>query len=318
METLTEKIIRHLKEPREIDWRTLKSGMRQTLLEMERRVSRINPKAEFSWETDQDFLNIDGLDLVSYTFRNGYRFNPRHATFVTFPEDSDLVICVTENKQGETTNEFVQYIPDAIGSFTGPTFLSSELIPNNGFFYWPKDVKEYPGVAKPFADTYPSGRRRGALAQRHTGEVDLLDDATKWEIIREYEDGELIAAQPELDGPHPVYAALVGTGFYFNSEEPLPEDQHDDNLLINQRSYVIQDESQRLTHAVFHHHISRADAHGVIQHWARVAEVDGWRANELEYFGANTVVVNPETQYPHQILEGGYNRRDHYVMVRDK
>lgn len=322
MESLTQRIIRHLRNPQEIDWRTIQTGIKDVLAAWER--MQVHGEEEgFRWTREENFMGVRDLELTRYKYLNTSKWLGSEVTFTSFPLDSRLKIFVMPRQVDEIyrdTDTFAASVRRAIGSFTGPTYENSNRLPNNGFFHWPQDVEVFPDSHEVFMQTENPKERRGAIALTHDGQVRILDDEAKWQIINTYEDGALGRTYPYLNEPHPEFEALVGTSCYFSRDE-----EFGDGALTGQhgwpgsKSYLIQDETGRLTHAVFGKSMDRAEAKLTIDHWAEMHEVD-WRAAELEYNHSNTALVRPLLGGTVTVPEDrdGFHRRDHYVMVRDK
>lgn len=327
METVGQRIIRHLRHPSQIDMATVLNGLRDVRAAL--RLSSHRHLKKLDWESIANYLEIEDLDVVTYDLhRPSHWADSEMVTFTTFPMDSRLRIhiatpyVVEEEERFPNTNLFPLSVPHAIGSFTGPTFQSLGELPNNGFFYWPEEHDAFSDTHVVFRDTSPSGQRRGAIAHTHTGETKILTDTQKWHVIRNYENSALAQKNPVLHEQHPEFEALVGTSFYFTNFDDFSDALSEQTGHRGRKSYLIKDESGQLTHAVFGASVNREEVHEVVTHWGHLRGSQDWIAAELEYSRSNTVVI-PQDNDPVLLpplgdwKRVGFERPDHYVMVRE-
>jgi hypothetical protein len=315
MEPLHKTILRHIKE-RDINLTTLKKGFAA----VRDRVDAFHEShAELKDSNEEaNYRGISGLDVTHYDLITP-PLNPRYRwdksewgearfEFVAFPSDSHLNIYVVDEKSFSeaadttidpyTTDAFIRQVPNAIASFTGPTFTYPDL-PNNGFFHRADET-----AATKFEDTNPSGQRRGAFGITSDKRLVLMDDQEKWSVVRSNFSG---------------FDTLVGTSNYFTDED-TPETLR--KLTDNSRGkvsflikYVAQDDTERLVFAVSIKPTTTVAIKNLMDYHLVKLGAQRYFALELELNNANCVTKNAEG-IVERINEGGFFRRDHYVIER--
>lgn len=303
MEGFKDRVIRHVKRG-EFDPATTKRGLVSFLNII--RAHTLDPKTTRLSSSDTSFCGIEGLGLFRYQVDSCLPFiPPAHIDLVEFPPESSLRVYTTGyNDPTINTNTFLAGIENGISEFPGPTFLARppfNKLPNNGFFYRNGTAR----LEVPFCDTNRSGQRRGAIAVSESGEISILADEQKWEIVRK-----------DFAG----YQALVGGSFYFSGT-----DRWDDLVRMKSRDYdnvscLIQLNSEkggrRLAFAMSRAEISFEIMKRVINLYAFGTE-SNYTAIELELRNLNCTIKDPQGSLVHLNPKGGFwGRRDHYVIER--
>lgn len=305
METFGSQVLRHIRN-RQFDLQTLLKAPGHAINYL--RTASVSRNDIYNAESSGNYEGIEGLGMYRYFIRYPLFMGEKlpketwmksSCTFFTFPENSRLNVYVTEpvidRRKAVHTNDFINHIPDAIASFTGPTLIRN--LPNNGFYF--ADRKD---ASEPFRETYPAGMRRGAIAITKDGGAELVDDVRKWEIIRNNFSG---------------YRVLSGTSFYFTDEDGALMPDYMDEGQRSQVSYLVQysgkDSQERLCFMVTDSKVTRFAAKGLIDHFIKDREGKSYMAVELDLTDSNCVVkVNGKAKPLHR---GGFPlRRDHYVM----
>lgn len=186
LESYIGKVWRHIKSI-EIDPGTLRSGIKQLRYNLKLLSPCLINGSDYFDDPNiiENYLGIQGLIMADYLYNS---HNHPHETnssmrLYDFPLCAKFAVCVTPpNDMYIESSKFASKAmadsPDVIAYFTGPTHQVGVGLPNNGFY-----LKGYPeGV--PFMDTNPSGQRRGAFAASEGGGLVIVDDKTKWKLIR--------------------------------------------------------------------------------------------------------------------------------------
>lgn len=307
LESFGQRVVRHLKGG-ELDLETLKRGARQLaeqieLLLVENNIEIGNKK------TTRDICGVSGTELTTYEIKRRIkspfkrvdskratdlvnRFNEGDSIFIDFPPDCVPAMAVS-TKPTSTSRE-VYLTQNAIGYFTGPT--TKDGAPNNGIL---TENKEIPQIA--FGETDPPGQRRGAIAFLHDGSVQVCDDATKWDYVRD---------------PTNI-KALVGTAYYLTSDDEARSSPvlTSRESYLTHLSYLICFEERGESRYGFMsatNNISRMQVLQILKkHYP-----GKFIAVELEYFNHNAGVINTGTGEDHELWgDCGFDRHDHYFML---
>lgn len=316
MEPLHKTIWRHIKGG-EVNRETIKKGFAA----LRDRVDAFHEsQAELKDRTEErDYQGIPGLDVTHYdliappfypVFKNDKsEWGHARFEFVDFPANSHLAIHVVDQEtfdkayngdiEAVTTDGFIANIPAAIASFTGPTFSYPDL-PNNGFFH----RADKSAVTK-FEDTNPSGQRRGAFGITTNKKLILMDDQAKWTAVRNNFAG---------------FDTLVGTSCYFTDrDDPETLRRITDNTR-GKVSYLIkyraQDDSERLVFVVSIKPTTTKTIKNLVDYHLAKLGAQSYFAVELELNNANCVVKDSQGHLT-LVNDGGFYRRDHYVIERD-
>ncbi len=305
METFSSQVIRHIRA-REFNPQTLLKAPGHAIDYL--LTAGVSQNEIYNVESSENYQGIKGLGLYKYFMRYPLFLGDKlpketwlksSCKFLTFPKNSRLNVYVTEpvtdRNKAVHTNDFINRIPEAIASFTGPTVIRN--LPNNGFY-----IADREDSFEPFEDTKPSNKRRGAIAIMKDGRVELVDDIKKWKIVRSNFVG---------------YQVLSGTSFYFTNEDEtvLPEYMNEGQR--SQVSYLVQysgnDSQERLCFMVTDSKVSRFVAKGLIDHFIKDRGGKSYMAVELDLTDSNCVVkVNGKAK---PLRKGGFPlRRDHYVI----
>lgn len=296
-ETYLGRVVRHVRN-RDFSPQTIMRGVKQGVEQL-RLLHTRDGNLQLN-EVYNNFLGIENLKVSDYSLQylRGLTFS-HHAVPIRlydFPPDIKIELYV-ENKNYILTKDYLSGIPNAVGSFTGPTFLK-EGLPNNGFY------KEDESDQVNFEDTNPSGQRRGAFGLTKKGKLVLMDDKTKWDIIRNGFRG---------------YKALIGTPFYFSSDDPI-----NDRILFEPEwrralSYLFQyqtlDGSTKTGFTLSKGSVSRVTMKKVLDHYMKSVKGNNYFAVEMEYHNADCIIRGIDGEVDDFSGGGGFYRRDHYVLM---
>lgn len=313
-ESLTQAIVRHIKE-RDFHPSTLVRGMQRVFwnLWLSNEHSGILESPKFH----HNYKKVPGLTVADYELRVGLitkRWLFGFADYVDtdlrvyeFPDNSRLQIHVDPNKdQCKESLDFIDQVPQAIAEFTGPTILYQvhETLPNNGFY------SPDPTAFVPFL---PTTSRRGAFGITTEGTTVLMDDQTKWGVIRNNFAG---------------FSYLVGTSFYFTSSEtlvnmaealrelpyrPRIEDRGQLSCLVQ---YTNQKGGQRLLFVLSQKEASLQTIKVLLDDYLKRRQGRDYIAVEMELQRSNLVVKAPEGKFPYKSGRSD-KRQDHYLIVRN-
>jgi len=291
--SLGSVVYRHIKDgdfdPKTL-WRGAKLAAKHLAVSTAETYSLEGPKIA------DDFLGHKGLTMVSYgmPFRytrfSDYKIDVR---FILFPESWKFNIGLTTNPLGPEVA--MLYELGAVAAFQGPTFDSdiySEPVANNGFMFQGR-------LLRPFMETKPAGKRRGAIIQYENGNVQLVNDTIKWAA---------------LSDPQGI-KAISGTSDYFTNDE-TSEQLRQSERPKHQSSLLIQDkDTGRLVYYPTNFPLPREAVYRTVQEFAHDFGIGHFMAVELEHNGAAFYVrekhANTVYAYPGHI---DYRRRDHYYF----
>lgn len=299
IETLEQKIIRHIKEG-SFDPATLRRGISQIrgyLLSINERCGiLLDPQVE------NNYLGLPDLTVARYSYHlprprrlynNFVRFDPI-IHVVDFPVQSAFNLSVfPRNSGGLDTESFFHALVGRGGIFTGPTYLyKTDGGPNNGFY-----TREE-GLLTEFQDTNPSGQRRGAFGITDEGEIIVMDDNRKWDIVR---------------SGFPGLRALMGTSHFLTSNDCSKEDSGYSGK--ERLSYLMQYRVGNGKRVCFvlstNGYISTPTIKKVLDDYCQ-------KMKGMEY-----IAVEMENSTPQCLLRGegevkfggiGFGRRDHYFV----
>ncbi len=318
LESWAEKAIRHVKAG-EIDPATLLRGIKRlgkmaTTRYSDRMILNLN-------ERHPNFANMEDLNVYVYEFRRPLSNAPRHQLFsperlvtfnplgfvIEFPYYSRLEVVLEDDftpyaNLGPAVNRFDELHPKAFAAVTGPTqkvLVQRETgrikeVANNGFY------TEKSGLMVPFADTNPSGLRRGALAVTKDDQLVLMDDQMKWQAVRNNFDG---------------YAAVAGTSYYFEDEHFIEGLKRDNGRceLSYLFQYFTEDQRLRTAYTAVVDPITRQSMTKLIKSHIMTQNGRLHRAVELEHTGSGGYVRTPSGI---EVLGSTANmrRHDHYLF----
>lgn len=271
-------------------------------------------------------MGIPGYNLDEYSVRvpaplnfgRRERFMAVPVRVYTFPENSRLNAFVTDENNSSLikTTEFAFKlgIPDAIATFSGPTFPlfgvnGGNGLPNNGCYF-----KKY-GLMVPFQETEPNGLRRGAFVLKE-GSVEAITDPKKWEFVND--DFKGIDA---LIGTSHYILPLIDAGFINQPNQPIDIDIQRKSNLSYLLSYKDDQGRNRFSLAISQSFI---DTHIMIQVLADYLlkrastsqdSISSAVAVELERSGSYMQAIGRKKS---NIFGGSgfFERRDHYVVTR--
>ncbi len=308
MESLAEKALRHLRQGH-LDPATLLRGtseMCQRLLTRHERLGDLT-----GCEIDSNHLGVTNLTRANYSFDipatdiNSFPFNymsKTHIEVIEFPLDASFQVLTTPLQENGIsfipTNNFIEHIPEAIATFTGPTYSEiGKRYPNNGFYH--KDL----GEVVPFRDTNPSGQKRGAFLITDSRQLVIIDDDLKWQLIRS-------------GFPSPIQA-LIGTSNYLKAADKkvtTPKDYQ----RKSQISYLVQaldlNDHIHTSFVVSTRVISIPTIRTVIEDYMSKSDCTNYIAVELELSGASCTIRGANRATQHYGGTGFHGRRDHYVV----
>lgn len=317
LESIGQKIIRHIRQ-REFDSHTLKRGV--TLLKDAWETARIREASIGDPEVTRDYLGNPGLDVYKIrlvipilhgnSLGQSQEKGRVKSNFITvFPEDTTLRPTLLSDYSREVIDA-VKGFPEAIAGITGPTASSTYNYDEGRYSLHVSDNGYYmagTGTVLPFRDTNPPGQRRGAIAFDASGQVSLLTDIQKWQAVNSNFEG---------------ITCLSGTSFYFTSEDPVFSKESLTALDSHksQVSYLIQytDTSGRkhLAHFISSTLLYRSVAKSIIDRFIKSVKAVSYIAVEMELNGSDTVIVPADKSAPVQLLREGFNRNDHYFVVK--
>jgi hypothetical protein len=302
-ETLKEKILRHLKEG-QVDPATLGRGVRTAFGHM--MASNEQKGVLHHAYKKPNLCGIPGLSLTHYDFQRGLmgldyflqgiaHLYPAEYKVYEFPFGARVRPVLTDRDQLFETKDMVDIYPQAVASFTGPTYKTYVKMPNNGFYH------QTGGELVPFSETNPPGGRRGALAITDQLNPVIIDDRLKWAV---------------KDAEYPEIQALVGTSNYFNGSESENDIVDPDTGKIN-GSYLFQyldsSDRMRMGFVVSAWIGARRTMKRVLDDYVMRQNGQGYFAIELELASAQCVVKGPNGK---NIYGSGFkNRRDHYLVL---
>lgn len=299
-ETYLQRASRHIRD-RDFSPRTIIRGVRQGAEQLW--LFHAMDKSLQLNEVRSNFMGVAGLNVSNYTFSYGrwLRFGGDHVVplrVYDFPPGTEIKLYV-EPDYNIRTKDYLSRVSNGIGSFTGPTFLR-EGLPNNGF-YWENEIDQVK-----FEDTNPSGQRRGAFGLTKNGQLILMDDKTKWDIVRSAFKG---------------YEALIGTPFYFSMSDSINDRAIFDLEWKNILSYLFQYQthggSTRTGFALSKGFVSRVAIKKVLDHYMQSVKGYNYLALEMEYLNADCIIRNPDGEVDY--FSGvGFYRRDHYILVPNR
>lgn len=225
METVGAKIFRHLSEGA-FDKETIKHGIAYIRKWIES--TGLGDSAIQVTSVKNDYVGQSGYRLVKYGFverKTGVRKKSTRGDTRIYFLDAPPNVCVGERTlvpdlEGDSLGKLKEELyanMQITGMFIGPTVKGG--IPNNGFY----DSQSSQHSA--FGDTNPSGLRRGAIGIDAQGQSHLLTDDEKW-----------IAVRNNFLG----YKLMVGTSFYFTSEDTGQEGEIQQEVDRSVVSYLIE------------------------------------------------------------------------------
>jgi hypothetical protein len=311
-ERLRDRVKRHVDEIKagKIDPQAIVRGGTQ-ILDKLTLVREDDAKISSSTKTP-DYLGLSGLDFNAYalTVPVGPTHLPTSLELTTFrsinvrildlPVDSNLVVFVTHQGQKPVhTNAFLNRVNGAIASITGPTFSHGDDLPNNGFYFQP--TSDF----RPFMETNPPGERRGAFGLTLDGQLQLLTDQDKWQIVNQ-----------DFDG----YCAVVGTSHYIlgsdNDQDYGSLAQVHKNCLSYLMAAEEADGRTRFSFIRNERMLSRDRLRKLMQYHSIQANRRMLMAVELEFGNASCVVKSADGKKS-EFGTGFNERRDHYLFVRN-
>ncbi len=302
-ETLRDKIVRHVKAG-QFDLPTLGRGVKTAFGHY---LSRNEDRGvlEHSYTID-GYMGIPGMSLTHYDFQRRLkgmdyflegvaRLYPAEYKVFKFPKDSKIQPVLTSEDQMFHTKDILDQYPEAIATFTGPTFHSYVGLPNNGFYYRPE------GEMVPFAETNPPGGRRGAVTISDQLNPVIIDDRLKWAL---------------RDAEYPEIKAMFGTSNFFSGFES-EDDIVDPDTGKNNGSYLFQYLNRQgdteMGFMVSAWIGARRTMKRVLDDFVSRQNGQGYFAVELELASAQCVTRGPHGR---NVYGNGFsNRFDHYLVV---
>lgn len=308
METIPEKIYRHIKD-RDFRPDTINRGLRL----LAGSAGTVGRGDEILLEgIEKKHLGIPDFRRQIY----GWSANPRvfdlnlalgkgppRVELFDFPSQAELNIAIRDEKMIHTL-DFLAQVPHALAVITGPTFKSEVHLPNNGFY-----LAGYKTTV-PFGEIRPSDRR-GAFGIKKDGELVLIDDAQKLEVIRSnFKDFE----------------AVIGTPFYFKDNDDITALPETPDGITSPFSYLVKytssDSISRfcfLTTRKFDN-FNRRVIQKVIDQYTSQVKAQNYTAVELEYVGGHISMNLGQNLQPELTAGGqGYpDRYDHYFVTLPK
>lgn len=297
IEGLSRKILRHLAHG-EIDLGTLQRGIvyaGEYLKSLGIRDAKITESS-----TTTNLYGYSDCLETKYDVLIGER-RVGGITFIKFPFASKIEFRYFEDFH----SYFYDEIPlcrrrkNVIATFVGPTLIGE--LPNNGFY-----VEEDKRIFVPFRATNPPGQRRGAIGFLKNGNVRLLTESEKWEAV---------------DSNFVDYSAVIGTSYYFTSEDNGLEAELLGEVDRSTVSYLIfyVDSHGRLVwvYCDIPVQVPRFISQISIGKYMKKLEARSFMAVELEYLGHNITLFDRTKKKvsSHSVGDLGYSRHDCYRVV---
>lgn len=318
------KAIRHLFNG-ELDLNTLRRGGELMTKYIEARKLKDNTFTLI--RSLQNFAGQEGVVVYEYSKRKTLKpssdlqthneFNSKgDIAFIEFPHSATIATEIYPNSSSAdlwnlTGGALLLKNPKYSAEFVGPTwsYYHKQKLSNNGFF-----SAEH-GLLVPFMNTNPPGQRRGAIGIKGSGELMLLDEQAKLQVIRDNFSG---------------FSIVSGTSFYLSSEDNSASTELDtmSGEDVSAVSYLISyhDESglKHFAHLTINMLVSRKqvkellDLHANMHHWSDYIAV------ELELNGGGCLVKNKQAinadrrSLQNTIGQDGkvfLLRSDHYFVV---
>lgn len=312
LEPFSATTLRHigeiLQDPRSLidDPLMIKRGAQRLVAKFQPGSSEI-PLTEFLVTLEENYGDVEDLTLVTYqrTFTHRHKFSLTSTDvridLMQFPLKSKIRPVVFDIvkplKHMPHSNDDVDLFPDSIASFTGPTFSASTgLLPNNGFFH-----RDYPEAKVAFADTNPPGLRRGAFGFKDDGEVVLMSDEQKWQVVNNGFQG---------------FKAVVGTPNYIKEGDYFMDRENCSNGNLGYLfTYRDKMGRNRVGYTVSSHSIRRLTMFVVLQDFVNQQDGHGLFGLEMEYSHANGVIKKSDGSKEIIGADGFRHRRDRYVVT---
>ncbi|MDD2823102.1 MAG: hypothetical protein PHQ59_03390 [Candidatus Daviesbacteria bacterium] len=299
LESFPQRVIRHIKNG-EFDPKTLLTGLSQAKNLVTK--CKVYEGGLRFMVNRPNFMGIEDLAVAEYSYSDELvdESFPASLRVYDFPLRSRVIPILTSKAGAMHTSESIDEVDGAIATFSGPTFIRGDYIPNNGFYFHGATVKN------DFCETSPPGQRRGAFGFKLDGTLELMTDKEKWQVVHE-----------EFKG----YQALIGTSFYFLSRDLIGEHTEPTSALSrrNQLSYLFQyhtkAHTKRIGFAISDELISRYDMKFALDDYIRRSKGIQYKAVELERSRCTCIVKN--NGQTDAYIGQGFFRRDHYVVVLD-
>lgn len=299
VENIGRKILRHLATG-QLDRTTILNGIRHIRMYLEANNFQ-GSTVELNFESE-DYCGHDGLKFTTYELRRGERALTQYEAiaFLDFPLNSKIRV---ENYRSMMDKRedlgICENDPDIIASFIGPTSLAG--IPNNGYY-----TRSH-NVLRAFQDTDPPGQRRGAIATNETGKVSLLTDAEKWDAVNnEYRSLE----------------ALIGTSYYFTSEDRGDESGLFSDIDASNVSYLIRYADERgfirFCYCNINILVPRLFAHFLIRNHMQKVRAKSFMAVELEYLRGGCSIRMGKGKYAWKTVGNPGSIHYDYYHVKQK
>jgi hypothetical protein len=294
IESFTQKIARHLHDG-EFNPGTIIGGAADmlnrmaSLYESDARIATIN--------SIPGLCRNPGLDLAIYNLQvPNFAFFPDHMLrifAVKFPR-ARFAAFNTSSGQTVSTSNLLNLFPQAVATFTGPTFKDG--VPNNGFF------SAESGLLQPFGA--PEVGRRGAFAITKQGEISTLTDDDRRNILSDSDDA--------ID-------CVVGTSNYIlNSDAPalFPRSAEKSSL-----SYLAEfgngSAPKDFVFFVTNNLFTRGTLKMVMDTYLAAENYTDYKAVELEYTHSACFVRNDAAQM--RLGGRGFaTRKDHYLVIPNR
>lgn len=303
MEKLKDKIVRHLRDPKSYDYKTLKTGVGMMVDHV---ITRREGEGVIGLTgIEENLSGVPGLTriaLASYIppLRRMVPVAHRSRSYrgsheitidgILFPHNAAIDIMVDPHAN-VPTSQLGMLEDSPLATFTGPTFVDG--VPNNGFW-----SAYNPEIAMEFGHTASPDERRGAMAFREDGQLDLITDEEKWIYVSNGFRG---------------LEALVGTSHYFSHSDSTDRTDLDERNGRNNLSYLVRYDTGQFGFFVCNRLVTRRTMKKAIDTSMRVNAAEGYMAVELEYTNAACAVHTP--QETRQFGgEGFKNRVDHYIV----
>ncbi|MCL4367286.1 hypothetical protein M1563_03920 [Patescibacteria group bacterium] len=303
-ESYSERVLRHVKEG-QIDPSTLLRGVKQLpgyFRELD------STRYSIQGTSHKDYQDISGLEFFTYQVSSAKpstipgRSYLSKIYIVSLPSGCSFDVQIAPDSEHLVrTHEYINFDSQAIATFTGPTFERDEHFPNNGFYH------QELGQVIEFQETNPPRQRRGALAVTETGQLILMDDQQKWQLVNR---------------KYPEIRAMSGTAGYITSQDEQLDPKIDERYGNTDASFLIRFSTQSAERYALLIPSIMTPIRVIRTSIEDMITVDHGSGNyfavELEMTGASVVLRKqpPQAVNATKVIGGdGYSfRRDHYLV----